>query len=218
MAGHRATLPHVGFPRMWRPSQSELIQAQRFTSGNLKPSPRRPVCMKRLLVPGLLLAAGVAQADVTPFSISVNYAFSNSFRKLNGTSGRLEGIELGVSQSVVKLPFMGEARVGVSALLGGMLRRGSDTDGTVYRVFAWYKTPMAGPSGVYALGGFSYANAQSRGGAFNNVSGFGADFGIGIPLKTAPVPGVPMPTLEVMWHQGSHAQTRGISVGINIKF
>ncbi len=180
--------------------------------------PGRPVSMKRLLVPCLLLASGVVQADVTPFSISVNYAWSNSFTKLNGSTGRLEGIELGVSQSVVKLPFLGEARVGVSALLGGILRKGADTDGTIYRVFAWYKTPMAGPSGIYGLGGFSYANAQSRGGAFNNVSGFGVDFGVGFPLKTASVPGVPTPALEVMWHQGSHAQTRGFSVGINIKF
>ncbi len=174
--------------------------------------------MKRLLVPTCILAAAAVHADVTPFTINVNYAWSNTFTRSNGSSGRLSGIEIGVAQSVVKLPFLGEARVGVSALLGGLLQKGGDADGNVYRVFAWYKTPMAGPSGVYALGGFSYANAQSRGGSFNNVSGFGADFGVGIPLKTGGVPGVPTPALELMWHQGAHAQTRGFSIGINVKF
>ena len=174
--------------------------------------------MKRFLVPCALLVVSAAQADVTPFTINVNYAVSNSFTKLNGTSGRLAGIEVAVSQSVVKLPFLGEARLGVSALLGGVLQKGGDADGTIYRLFAWYKTPYAGPSGAYGLGGFHYASAQSRGGAFDNVSGFGMDLGIGIPLKSAPVPGGPGIALEVMYHQGAHAQTRGYSIGLNFKF
>lgn len=174
--------------------------------------------MKRILVPCALLIVAASQADVTPFTINVNYAWSNSFTRLNGTTGRLSGIELGVSQSVVKLPFLGEARLGVSALLGGVLQKGGDADGTVYRIFAWYKTPMAGPSGVYGLGGLHFASAQARGGAFDSVSGFGMDFGIGIPLKAAPVPGGPGAAIELMYHQGAHAQTRGYSVGVNIRF
>lgn len=174
--------------------------------------------MKRLLVPCALLAVCAAQADVTPFTINVNYAWSNSFTRLNGTSGRLSGVEVAVSQSVVKLPFLGEARVGASALLGGFLQKGGDADGNVYRIFAWYKTPMGEAAGVYGLGGFHWATAQPRGGSFDTVSGFGMDIGFGFPLKTGPVPGAPGAALEFMYHQGAHAQTRGFSVGINIRF
>lgn len=172
--------------------------------------------MKRAFVFGLALPAAFAAAQVSPFNINVNYAWSNSFNLNGGGTGRLSGIEVGVSQSVVKLPFLGEARVGATALFGNLFR-GNGVDGSLYRIFAWYKTPMAGPSGVYGLGGFHYATASGRGGTFDTVSGFGVDFGIGIPLS-AGVPGVPSPAIEVMYHQGSRAQLRGFSIGVNVRF
>lgn len=184
--------------------------------GNPLASFKRPLFMKRTLVPVLLAAAAFSCADVTPFTINVNYAWSNSFDLNGGGSGRLQGLELAVSQSLLKLPMLGEARVGVSALFGNVLSRGGE-DGTLYRIFAYYKTPMAGPSGVYGLGGLSYASATGRNGNFDTQSGLGLDFGFGFPIGTG-VPGVPGAAIEVMYHQGAKAATRGFSVGLNVHF
>lgn len=170
--------------------------------------------MKRLLVPILIGISAASIAQVTPFNINVGYGWSNTFDLKTGGSGRLQGIELGASQSIVKLPVLGEARVGGSLLLAGTMG-GGGVKGTGYRVYAWYKTPYAGPKGVYGLGGLSYSGAN--GSDFDSVSGIGFDFGLGIPLSSS-LPGVPSPSLELMYHQGSHAQTRGFSVSVSVKF
>ncbi len=175
-------------------------------------------CMKRIvLLAGLTVAAVSAHAQVTPFTINVSYGRTNTFDLNGGGSGYIAGAELSVAQSILKLPFIGEARVGASALFGNSIMKGP-VDGTVYRLFAWYKTPMAGPNGMYGLGGFSYATAQSRGGAFDNASGIGFDFGIGIPLSMGGVGKISRSALEFVYHQGSKAQTRGIMVGMSFQF
>jgi len=174
--------------------------------------------MKRfVLLATLAVAAASAHAQITPFTINVSYGRTNSFDLKGGGSGFISGAELSVAQSILKLPFIGEARVGASALFGSSIFKGP-VDGTVYRLFAWYKTPMAGPNGAYGLGGFSWATAQSKGGAFDSVSGFGMDFGIGVPLSMGGVGKVSKTALEFVYHNGSRAQTRGFMIGMSLQF
>lgn len=172
--------------------------------------------MKLLAVAFGVAIAAFASAQLTPFEFGAAYAQSGSFTKSVGGKGRIEGIELSISQSFLKLPFVGEARLGVSALLGGGLN-GGDSDGNVYRIFARYKTPSAGPTGFYGLIGINVARAEGRAGSFTHVNGSGIDLGVGTPLG-AMFPGMPSASLEFINHQSSDPQLRGWSLGLTMRF
>jgi len=173
--------------------------------------------MKRTLSLTLLASAALSQAQVTPITLHAGYHRTNTFTATNGNRTSLEGIELGVSQSYVKLPFLGEIRLGASVVLGGVLRKGGDADGNIFAIQASYRTPMAGPNGLYGLGGVGFYSAQSRGNSFSNVSGVGVHFGVGLPLSS-PVPGVPAPAIELQYRLGPKEQLRGLSVGLALRF
>jgi len=157
-----------------------------------------------------------AAAQITPFEIGVGWGQSASFTKDSGGRGRLDGIELTLAQSLMKLPFIGEARIGASALLGGQLTSGGDADGNVYRLFAQYHTPSFGPQGFYGIVGSHYARAEGRGGSFDHVEAMGFDIGVGMALG-APAPLLPKTAIEVVNHQNSRSQLRGWSVTFLIR-
>lgn len=173
--------------------------------------------MKKLLLVAFA-AAGVsaAHAQITPFTVEASYFRGNNFTTNAGTTSHLEGLQLGVSQSLLRLPFVGEARIGVTAMFGNVLSSGG-VDGNIYGIHAMYKTPGALTGGLYGLIGVGYWHATGRGGSFDAVGGLGLEAGIGIPFSTQ-VPGVPSPAIEVRYRQGSHAQTRGFMVGIAVQF
>jgi hypothetical protein len=173
--------------------------------------------MKRTLVFATLACAAFSGAQVTPLTIHAGYHRTNTFTAANGNRTHLEGIELGVSQSYVRLPFLGEIRLGASVVFGGALRRGGDADGNIFAVQASYRTPSAGPNGLYGLTGFGYYSAQARGRSFDNVSGLGVHFGVGLPLSS-PVPGVPAPAIELQYRLGPKEQLRGLSLGLALRF
>lgn len=171
--------------------------------------------MKRILVLAAVCLSLPAAAQITPFEIGVGWGQSGSFTKDTGGRGRLEGVELTLSQSLLKLPFVGEARLGVSALLSGQLGIGDDL-GNVYRLFAQYHTPSFGPQGFYGIVGMHFAHAEGANGAFDNVNASGIDLGLGIPLG-APAPLLPKTAIEVVNHQNSKSQLRGWSVTFLIR-
>lgn len=155
----------------------------------------------------LAVLAGVASAQVTPFEIGVGYGQSGTFDKDSGGRGKLEGPELSISQAYLKLPFVGEAKVGASMLFGGQLKHGSDADGSVFRLFARYNTPAVG-NGIYGIGGFWWGRAKGRGGSFGTLNRSGIDLGVGLPLNN-PVGKVVKSSLELVNHQSARAQFRG---------
>ena len=156
-------------------------------------------------------ACGVAQAQVTPLRVEAAYYRSNNF---NGSY--LSGIELGISQSLLSLPIVGEVRLGASAMFGRALGMGG-LDGNLYRLHGTYKTPSAGPNGLYGLAGLNWQTAQARNSSFGNESGFGVQFGVGLPLSTG-LPGIPSASIEAMYRIGPKAPLRGFSVGVGVRF
>ena len=151
----------------------------------------------RLLLSGLTLAVPfAASAQLTPFEVSVGWGQSGSFTRDSGGRGKLEGPVFSVSQSFVNLPFVGEARIGLSAFLGGQLSHGSDTDGNVYRVFGRYKTPTVAKD-LYGIIGANYSWGKGRGGP-----------------SAAPLPRA---SLEFISHQSARAQLRGWSLNLSLR-
>jgi hypothetical protein len=163
---------------------------------------------------GVVLFVTPAAAQLTPFEIQVGYGMSDSFRMNSGDRGRIEGLEVGVSQAFLKLPFVGELRIGISALLGGQL--GGDDDGNVYRLFARYKTPSAGPNGMYGVVGVNFSRAEARRDAFDDFDRAGVDLGVGLPLGS-PLPLLPNAALELIHHQSSKAQLRGWTLSVVVR-
>lgn len=172
--------------------------------------------MKRILVLAAVCFSLPAAAQVTPFEIGVGYGQSASFTRDSGGTGRLEGVELTASQSLLRLPFIGDARVGISVLLGGQIIGSGDTEGNVYRLFAQYHTPSFGPQGFYGIVGTHYARAEGRGGSFDRAEAMGIDLGIGMPLGV-PAPLLPKAAIEVVNHQNPRSQLRGWSVTFLIR-
>ncbi|HRK23264.1 MAG TPA: hypothetical protein PLX06_15700 [Fimbriimonadaceae bacterium] len=171
--------------------------------------------MKLLVIVLLGSLAAVSLAQVTPFEIGVGYGQSGRFDRDSGGRGELKGPELTISQSYVKLPFVGEARIGASMLFGGQLESGDDTDGTVLRVFARYKSPSFG-SGLYAIGGVYWGQAKGRAGSFGEMNRSGVDLGLGMPLGN-PTAGLAKTSLELIHHQSARAQFRGWSLGLMVR-
>lgn len=173
-------------------------------------------CIRKGLVVVLACASWVpASAQLTPFEVGIGYGQSGSFTRDSGGRGKLEGPVISISQSFLSLPMAGEARVGISALLGGQLGSGNDTDGNVYRVFGRYRTPSMG-KGVYGIVGAHYAFAKGRGGSFDEVSRIGGDIGLGMPLGPS-TPVLPRASIEVLSHQSARSQLRGWSVNLALR-
>jgi hypothetical protein len=159
---------------------------------------------------GILVAAASA-APATPFSFYGGYFFGRSFHDNFGNSIRFSGLELGVQDSLVSLPIFGTVMVGATAVLGGI---GSGVNGTLYRGYVNYKSPVVPGSSFYAIGGFNYNYAT--GSNFNKQSGFGTEIGIGFPIKI----GLPLgPGLAIeARYRFAQAATSGLSVGLNLSF
>jgi hypothetical protein len=164
----------------------------------------------------LLLCGAAAIGQLTPFEFGAGYGRSASFAKNSGGSGALVGPEFSVSQALLALPLSGEVRIGASALFGGSLSSGSDADGSVYRLFARWKSPSAGPESLYGVVGVYWGTAQSKGNSFDNVHGTGLDLGVGMPAGQI-LPGLPKTSFELIFHQGSEPQLRGWSVGVVVR-
>jgi len=172
--------------------------------------------MKRIALLALFAVPAVSSAQITPFEIGVGYGQSGRFTRDSGGRGRMVGPEVSVSQNVVSLPVAGNIRIGASAFFGGGLEHGSDTDGTVYRVFAHYKSPNLGPSGIYILVGGHYAIGKGRGGSFDEEKRAGADFGVGMGLGPGGLP-LPKTSIELIAHQNTKAQLEGWSLMLKLR-
>lgn len=173
--------------------------------------------MKKLLVSLAAIGgfAAFSAASITPFSVYGGYFRSNSFLDDSGHSVHLSGFELGLQQSLVSLPLLGTVDLGASILLGNSLHDSGSVNGNLFRIYAQYKTPTAGPASIYGIGALAFYSATGSG--FSTKSGLGTEIGIGIPLKT-PVPGVPSPTIEARYRFGNRAATTGFSVGVSVSF
>ncbi len=176
--------------------------------------------MRNLLVLALVTGSAYAAAQKSLPQLEVSYYQSNSINLNGGGTGTLKGLMLGVSQSLVSLPFVGEARVGFNYLVKGGIGGNSGADGNLWRVYAAYNTPAAGPNGIYGLTGFFYGNATARNNSFGSVAGFGFMVGVGLPLGggTSKLPGVPKMALEAKYNYGSQAALRGFQVGLLVRF
>jgi hypothetical protein len=178
--------------------------------------------MRNLLVLALLSGAAFSAAQASLPQFEVSYFQSDSINLNGGGSGRLQGINLGVSQSLISLPLFGDARVGFTYMLNGGIGGGGSADGNIWRLYAAYTSPMAGPNGIYGLGGIFYANATSRNNSFQSESGFGFHVGLGVPISTPGsgmgVPGVPKAALEFKYFYGSKSALRGFSIGAIVRF
>lgn len=179
--------------------------------------------MRKLLVLALAVGSTYAAAQKSLPQFEVSYFQSDSIQLNGGGSGRLQGLNLGVSQSIVSLPLFGDARVGFTYLVDGILG-GGRAEGNIWRLYAAYTSPMAGPSGLYGLGGIFYANATARNNSFDSQSGLGFHVGIGIPLMKGAaggigsLPGVPKMALEFKYFYGSKSALRGFSIGGILRF
>ncbi|MEQ1822416.1 MAG: hypothetical protein ABL949_07895 [Fimbriimonadaceae bacterium] len=175
--------------------------------------------MRKLAILASCVLVSVSIAQTSKPQIEVGYTRSNTFDLRGGGRGSLEGLEVGLSQPVIKLPLIGEARLGVSMLFGGTMAKSSEK-GNVFRFSAMYMTPNAGPSGFYGVGGFFYGSAT--GSSFDSVTGFGLVAGIGFPITkgvdSLGVPGVPKLALELKMFQGARAHLRGFSLGLSGRF
>ena len=179
--------------------------------------------MRKLLVLALVTGSAYAAAQKSLPQFEVSYYQSDSITLNGGGSGRLQGLNLGVSQSLVNLPLFGEARVGFTYLLQGGIGGNSSAEGNLWRLYAAYTTPSAGPSGFYGLGGIFYANATARNNSFDSVSGLGFHVGVGIPLSPGGGGGgmgvpVPKAAIEFKYFYGSKAALRGFSIGAIVRF
>lgn len=177
--------------------------------------------MKKFLVPLILTAvgaAGASAAPITPFSFYGGYFRGNSFSNHAGNSVHFSGFELGAQQSLVSLPLIGQVDLGASVVFGGSLKDSGSVNGNIYRIYANYKTPSAGPSSIYGIGGFGYYWAS--GSSFDTQNGFGTELGVGIPIKgpLPKFPGVPGAAIEARYRFGSKAATRGFAVGLTVSF
>lgn len=178
----------------------------------------RPLAMRAPFLLSLAALSTLGAAQVLPAEFGIGYASSARFARDSGGYGRLTGPELTIQQKLLNVPLLGEASIGVSAFLGGVLQNGGDTDGNVFRVFARGKSPGAGPNGMYFIGGPYMAFGSGRGGSFGEVNGVGLDVGLGFPLAlNLGLPSMPSTSVEIINHQGSRAELRGWSVGIMIR-
>ncbi len=177
--------------------------------------------MRKLLVLALVTGSAYAAAQKSLPQLEVSYYQSNSIDLNGGGSGTLKGLMFGISQSLVSLPFVGDARVGVNFLVKGGIGGSSSADGNLWRIYAVYNTPAAGPNGIYGLTGFFYGNATARNNSFDSVSGLGFMIGVGLPLGNVGgvgVPGIPKIALEAKYSYGSKAALRGFQVGVLVRF
>lgn len=168
--------------------------------------------MKVIALLACLFVAPFATAQITPFEFGAAYSQSASIDLTAGGTGKLEGVEFSISQAILKLPFLGEARYGVSALFSN-----GEADGSLYRLFARYKSPSAGPNGLYGIVGVNWSHADPRSSSFSSKNGIGADVGGGLPMGSL-FPGLPSASLEFLYHQSSEDALRGWSLGVTVRF
>jgi len=162
----------------------------------------------------VVLAAAASAAPITPFTIYGGYFRGNTFTNRAGAGVHLAGPELGIQQSLLSLPLVGQVDVGASALFSGSGFGGGDS-GNLYRLYAQYKSPTAGPNSIYGIAGLSFNWAQ--GSSFDSQHGIATEFGIGFPIK-APLPGAPGIGLEARYRSGSKSAFRGIGLGVTVSF
>jgi hypothetical protein len=162
-----------------------------------------------------VLAAGaaVAPAQLTPFTVEAGWHWTRSVNLNDGRSTSLSGFEVGASQSLLRLPLVGEARIGGSMFFG----RGGGATANVLRIFAMYESPSAGPQGIYGKFGFGYYTVTASSGNFEAGGGLGTEIGIGIPLS-ARVPGLPSPSIELTYRFGPRAVHSGLTLAAAVQF
>jgi hypothetical protein len=165
--------------------------------------------MKAIALLATLALAGAALCQLTPFELGAGYGQTNSYTRSTGGQAKIAGMEFSVSQAILRLPFVGEARIGLSGLF-------DNDEGNVFRLFGHYRSPSAGPNGLYGVIGVFYARAESKGNSFNDFNGSGLEYGAGLPLGSF-FPGLPSVAIEWVNHQSSRAQLRGWSLELKIR-
>ncbi|MCX7798850.1 MAG: hypothetical protein N2109_00730 [Fimbriimonadales bacterium] len=166
-------------------------------------------------VASLAMAAVAPMALAQGISVQAGYYFGESFSGRGAAAVRLEGVEIGAHLPLLRLPLSPvEVRLSPSVVLGGGLRRGSDDDGTIYRLMATAKLSQPGGS-TYLLGGMGFARVEPRGGApFERTEGAVARLAIG----SAPQVGhlLPQPFFELAYTFGP-SEFRGWTVSAGVR-
>lgn len=173
----------------------------------------------RALLPLALLAAAAsasAQGTRDPIGVRVHigYGFSSGFDRLDGSSARVEGPEIGVAFPVGT--FLGqELLLEPSYFGGGRGRKGGDDDSDIYRFTAFLHRTFARGIGGRAGVGFS-SSSRARGGGFNGESGLIFDFGVEIPFTYSKLKGI-SPYVDLHAVIGTEDQLSGVFLGIGTK-
>jgi hypothetical protein len=172
--------------------------------------------MKLPLTLAVLAVGAVCANAQLPSGIGVRggYFYGDRFDTLPpGSRGRLEGFEVGLDLSLLKLPLV-EIRLSPTATFGGTTRSGGDTDGNIFR--AVLNAKFNAPSQPwYVAVGSGFAFTDNRGGnQFDTTSGAVGQFTLGYEGK-----GVLkfQPYYELSWVFGE-SQLSGVSFDIGFRF
>lgn len=173
--------------------------------------------VKKALLIALCSACAVASQaqSIAGIGLRGGYYFGNKFDGLTpGSRVHIDGIELGADLTLFKLSAL-EIRLSPSAVLGGITKHGSDTDGDIYRavVGAKFKAPTTAYYGVVGVG---YAATENRGGVqFNKDNGVITQLTLGFE-PTTKLPGLKL-YYEATYTYGDE-QLSGLSLSVGVKF
>lgn len=168
------------------------------------------------LILGGCVGTAYAQDAVDGAAIRGGFYRGGEFQ--NGASRvHLEGFEIGGDIPISRKPWPnGGVYFSPTLILGGSNRKGNDTDGNIYDFLVNVKQGIA-DSNVYGGFGIGYGLTQARIHEFHNVSGLALEYLLGYTFH-AQHPGQDRPFLEATYHDGAHAQLRGLSVNLGLRF
>jgi hypothetical protein len=172
--------------------------------------------MNSKLIPILALTtlAVAANAQISGIHVRAGYGWSGSIMDVNNNSRHLVGPEFGIDFPVTHLPLVDICLTG-NVLLGGQVSRGSDLDGTVYRLLLSARASIPA-SKIGVFGGIGWATAQARSGEFGSFNGQVMQLGVAFPLGLK-LP-ILSPTLEIAGTVASKAGLGGYSVSLGLRF
>ncbi|MBL8088391.1 MAG: hypothetical protein JNM85_10035 [Chthonomonas sp.] len=171
-----------------------------------------------LLSCAVVAAHALPVVDQTPLKgtrLRLGWHTGQSFNS-NGQRIRLEGPSVGADIPIFNLP-MGTAQISLSPSLifGGGLRKGKDSDGTLYRLMVTGRFGVP-TSNLYGVVGAGISGGQPRGTTkFAKKTRFGTQLGVGMNLNMGM--GVTQPFAELSLHMHDTVN-RGFLLEVGFRF
>ena len=152
--------------------------------------------------------------------VRAGYTISGDFTGKSGTSGSLQGPELGLDVPIgLPLPISGlggvQFSLSPSLFASGGGGSGADFRGNVYRLLANARLALPA-SPIYVRAGAGYSYASSADGEFNSQAAFESQLGLGVGIINN-LPAVKI-YAEITYHASNLAQVRGWTLGLAAKF